>query len=759
MSSSVAQWLARRTHDPAVTVDGGFGDWTDWTECSVTCGGGVRSRQRFCNNPAPQYGGAQCTPNIYVEEQMCNTGACSPNGYAHGVAHGGTCAGQRGLFDCKNGIQCVSILEKCDCMPHCADASDEDVEYAGCLIGMEECLNSADNDDADDDDGDVDEDDDDDKMTMMMTTTTMLMTTTMGMMYMMLMMMIIMKSITMIEQSYYRVLLQDLHSELLDEDVKCMKFLAQPLIQKRLYQNIQDGLGLFGALEDCGMLSNTNLSYLSELFEVVGRIDLQARISEECEVSSDAVSGSEPLVCPFRRLLYKLHREIPDTDLSRMRYLHGNVPKRETVTDPLDLFGFMIRERSLTPENLNTLKNILSEVSRQDLVEEISHFEVTVRPNECNYLFKKGTGPSFQEASVERNTFSSSSSKDSNSHPEYGMSYQDSDQQMPGRVFQQESVESENNTSLVTGLSSYTYAGQGIEDLKAAHFGGDAAATGMDSIAAAAPPSLAPFLTEARLQSAAPGAMGNVCMNPAPRFNGSSLDRYKMDAEPRGLCVIMDVQSFTETRLKFRAGSEYDRSSLRSCFERLKFHVEEMVNPSASNLYAYLKDISEMDHTAYDCLVICILSHGGSKYFYGSDCREVYEDTVFDLFSAKACPTLASKPKLFFFSYCRGQEGVPLIGTDGPSVAIDTDGSSVADLSDFLYGYATPQNYVSYRHKSKGSFYIQVLTQVLNEEAESLELQHILLRVNREVSNMPTGTAFRQMPEPKHTLQKQLYFL
>ncbi|KAK3764430.1 hypothetical protein RRG08_040026 [Elysia crispata] len=59
------------------------------------------------------------------------------------VAHGGTCVGQRGLFDCKNGIQCVSIMEKCDCKPHCADASDEDVEYAGCLIGMEECLNSA----------------------------------------------------------------------------------------------------------------------------------------------------------------------------------------------------------------------------------------------------------------------------------------------------------------------------------------------------------------------------------------------------------------------------------------------------------------------------------------------------------------------------------------------------------------------------------------------------------------------------------------
>ncbi|GFO05466.1 hemicentin-1 [Plakobranchus ocellatus] len=126
------------------SMDGGFGPWSDWTECSLPCGGGVRSRLRFCNNPAPMYGGKQCTPNNYVEEEMCNTAACTPNGYAHGVAHGGTCAGQRGLFDCKNGIQCVSIMEKCDCRPHCADFSDEDIEYAGCLISMAECMNTAD---------------------------------------------------------------------------------------------------------------------------------------------------------------------------------------------------------------------------------------------------------------------------------------------------------------------------------------------------------------------------------------------------------------------------------------------------------------------------------------------------------------------------------------------------------------------------------------------------------------------------------------
>ncbi|KAK3796061.1 hypothetical protein RRG08_065070, partial [Elysia crispata] len=126
------------------------------------------------------------------------------------------------------------------------------------------------------------------------------------------------EALIMMEQNKYRILLQDLHCELPDEDVKSMKFLAQPLIKKRyLYQNIKDGLGLFEALEDCAMLSSSNLVFLSQLLETVGRLDLYAMINEE--IQCDAISGEESLVCPFRKLLFNLHKEIPDNDLNRMR--------------------------------------------------------------------------------------------------------------------------------------------------------------------------------------------------------------------------------------------------------------------------------------------------------------------------------------------------------------------------------------------------------------------------------------------------------
>ncbi|CAH1785594.1 unnamed protein product, partial [Owenia fusiformis] len=42
-------------------VNGGPGPWTAWQHCSATCGDGEKIRTRECNNPVPAYGGAECS--------------------------------------------------------------------------------------------------------------------------------------------------------------------------------------------------------------------------------------------------------------------------------------------------------------------------------------------------------------------------------------------------------------------------------------------------------------------------------------------------------------------------------------------------------------------------------------------------------------------------------------------------------------------------------------------------------------------------
>ncbi|XP_074475147.1 A disintegrin and metalloproteinase with thrombospondin motifs 14 isoform X2 [Sebastes fasciatus] len=56
--------------------DGSWSSWSKFSGCSRTCGGGVRSRSRQCNNPPPAYGGRDC-PGSAFDYQMCNTEECA----------------------------------------------------------------------------------------------------------------------------------------------------------------------------------------------------------------------------------------------------------------------------------------------------------------------------------------------------------------------------------------------------------------------------------------------------------------------------------------------------------------------------------------------------------------------------------------------------------------------------------------------------------------------------------------------------------
>lgn len=48
-----------------LTVHGKWSDWVGWSQCSLTCGAGVQTRDRKCNNPAPSHDGNFCTGDPY----------------------------------------------------------------------------------------------------------------------------------------------------------------------------------------------------------------------------------------------------------------------------------------------------------------------------------------------------------------------------------------------------------------------------------------------------------------------------------------------------------------------------------------------------------------------------------------------------------------------------------------------------------------------------------------------------------------------
>ena len=58
-----------------VSVDGNWGHWMGWTQCSANCGGGTRTRVRRCNYPPPSHGGKLC-PGSETKEEPCNEEPC-----------------------------------------------------------------------------------------------------------------------------------------------------------------------------------------------------------------------------------------------------------------------------------------------------------------------------------------------------------------------------------------------------------------------------------------------------------------------------------------------------------------------------------------------------------------------------------------------------------------------------------------------------------------------------------------------------------
>lgn len=58
-------------------VNGGWGPWSDFSDCSLPCGGGVQHSKRECNNPTPRNSGKYCIGNR-KKYRSCNTRNCGP---------------------------------------------------------------------------------------------------------------------------------------------------------------------------------------------------------------------------------------------------------------------------------------------------------------------------------------------------------------------------------------------------------------------------------------------------------------------------------------------------------------------------------------------------------------------------------------------------------------------------------------------------------------------------------------------------------
>nr|XP_022321026.1 coadhesin-like isoform X3 [Crassostrea virginica] len=77
---------------PLCAVDGQWGAWSGFSNCSVKCGNGTKTRTRSCDNPAPQYGGLKCAGNE-SEAVACSASDCAVDGgWSAWISSGRSCS-------------------------------------------------------------------------------------------------------------------------------------------------------------------------------------------------------------------------------------------------------------------------------------------------------------------------------------------------------------------------------------------------------------------------------------------------------------------------------------------------------------------------------------------------------------------------------------------------------------------------------------------------------------------------------------------
>ncbi|XP_029115116.1 caspase-3-like [Scleropages formosus] len=125
-----------------------------------------------------------------------------------------------------------------------------------------------------------------------------------------------------------------------------------------------------------------------------------------------------------------------------------------------------------------------------------------------------------------------------------------------------------------------------------------------------------------------------------------------------------------------------------SAAARVRSHV--FVGPCVPSLTCPPGPVSREDHSERSCFVCVVLSHGDEGHILGTDGKAVPVGKLSATLTARRCPSLWGKPKLFFVQACRGQEYDCGVQTDSVVEREPCVTFCEAPEEDFLCGYSTP---------------------------------------------------------------------
>ncbi|XP_053216940.1 caspase-10 [Podarcis raffonei] len=508
--------------------------------------------------------------------------------------------------------------------------------------------------------------------------------------------------------------LLEIDKNLGSEDLEAIKFFCRDFIPWKKLETVQSAHNLFHYLMNEDILNEEDNFIVAELLYRIKNISLLAKL----DYTKDAVEKDlhrRGRVSAYRQMLYDLSEGFTKENVkTAVFFLMNHIPKKQSTDSALELLICLEKQCLISETNISLLEETCQKIS-PELLKILAAYKERQEPKEQSMesLPSPGAGGFYLLK---------------------GLSVNDPPRNHYPRI-------EESGSMREYAGSLYSFGAS--QDLKAGN------------------------VQELSLQQPA----GQDQLKLAEE---SAL--YKMNRPRRGYCLIFNNVYF-KGHLKPRAGSQKDAMELESVFKWLGFEVKKYDDKTSDELLRLLNDWQSSEYWKdSDCLVCCILSHGESGKIYATDGCLISINKITSFFTAKQCPLLAKKPKLFFIQACQGSKPHQPVYLEAdnhesgsPGADAQTSGfiptqqqmtSSIPEEADFLLGMATVDGYFSYRDVQRGTWFIQVLCEKLRDLVPRREdILSILTAVNDDVSKRSDKNGLKkQMPQPAYTLRKKLIF-
>ncbi|KAK0161189.1 hypothetical protein PV327_009687 [Microctonus hyperodae] len=236
-----------------------------------------------------------------------------------------------------------------------------------------------------------------------------------------------------------------------------------------------------------------------------------------------------------------------------------------------------------------------------------------------------------------------------------------------------------------------------------------------------------------------------------------------------GICLIINEVNFPHTEYDSRESSTIDALNLKKTFNGMKFEVELYNDITAGEIIEILNKLNEINTKNYDCLVLCILSHGYPGGFISVDGTEI----SIDIIEQKICSSAYKNAvKILIVQACQGQNtGLAIdpnnLATDGINKIqpLKRQLTNIDNYKLFFSFMSTMKHHISIRHRTEGSWFIEDVCDVLRSQkttGKNISIDQWSKEVKKKVQSrrgyIGKGELAGQLPETRDRLAKEVFF-